>query len=193
MQNLGITFKMSEELENFYRQNRIRSADSVAPNVFDDPANARMLFNTSLPISQVEKNLQSYGATASAYEPTFREKARTTISDTLQTLGTPQGTSDRVARGLMGNPNAETFGQQFGLLDVAPIVNIPFYFQEGVRALDRGDYVGGGIDVGFSLLEGALFAKPLKNFIKSQASKLKGTSPTTEIVDTKDPVEHCQI
>ena len=65
---------MAEELENFYRQNRIRSADSVAPNVFDDPANARMLFNTSLPISQVEKNLQSYGATASAYEPTFKEK-----------------------------------------------------------------------------------------------------------------------
>ena len=179
---------MSEELENFYRKNRIRSADSVA-NIYDDPANAKMLFNTTLPISQVEKNLQAYGgATASAYEPTLREKARGGISDALQYLGTPKGTSDRVARGFMGNPNAETFGQQIGLLDVAPIVNIPFYFQEGVRALDRGDYVGGGIDVGFSLLEGALFAKPLAKFIKSQAKKLKGKKSTTEIVDTKEPI-----
>ena len=179
---------MAEELENFYRQNRIRSADSVA-NIYDDPANAKMLFNTTLPISQVEKNLQAYGgATASAYEPTLREKARGGISDALQYLGTPKGTSDRVARGFMGNPNAETFGQQFGLLDIAPIVNIPFYFQEGMRSIDRGDYIGGGIDVGFSLLEGALFAKPLKNFIKSQAKKLKGTPSTTEIVDTKEPV-----
>jgi len=180
---------MSEELENFYRDRRLYGADSVAPSVFDDPANAKMLFNTSLPISQVEKNLQAYGgATASAYEPTLREKARGGISDALQYLGTPKGTSDRVARGFMGNPSAETFGQQIGLLDIAPIVNIPFYFQEGVRALDRGDYVGGGIDVGFSLLEGALFAKPLKKFIKNQAKKLKGTPSTTEIVPTKEPI-----
>ena len=88
----------------------------------------------------------------------------------------------------MGNPNAETFGQQFGLLDIAPIVNIPFYFQEGIRSIDRGDYVGGGLDVGLSVLEGALFAKPLAKFIKSQAKKIKGTPSTTEIVDTKEPV-----
>ena len=179
---------MAEELENFYRQNRIRSADSVAPNVFDDPANARMLFNTTLPINQVEKNLQAYGATASAYEPTMRENIRTGISDAGQYLGLPERTSQRIARGFMGNPNAETFGEQFGLLDIAPIVNIPFYFQEGMRSIDRGDYLGGGLDVGLSVLEGALFAKPLKNFIKSQATKLKGTPSTTEIVDTKEPV-----
>ena len=180
---------MSEELENFYRQNRIRSADSVTPNVFDDPANAKMLFNTSLPISQVEKNLQAYGgATASAYEPTMRENIRTVISDAGQYLGLPERTSQRIARGFMGNPNAETFGEQFGLLDIAPIANIPFYFQEGMRSIDRGDYIGGGVDVGLSVLEGALFAKPLAKFIKSQSKKLKGTPSTTEIVDTKEPV-----
>lgn len=180
---------MSEELENFYRQNRIRSADSVTPNVFDDPANAKMLFNTSLPISQVEKNLQAYGgATASAYKPTMRENIRTGISDAGQYLGLPERTSQRIARGFMGNPNAETFGEQFGLLDIAPIANIPFYFQEGMRSIDRGDYVGGGLDVGLSVLEGALFAKPLAKFIKSQSKKLKGTPSTTEIVDTKEPV-----
>ena len=51
---------MSEELENFYSQNRFRSADTVA-NIYDNSANAKMLFNTTLPISQVEKNLQAYG------------------------------------------------------------------------------------------------------------------------------------
>ena len=158
---------MSEELENFYRARRLYGADTVAPSVFDDSANAKMLFNSSLPISQIEKNLQAYGgATASAYEPTMRENIRSRISDAGQYLGLPERTSQRIARGFMGNPNTEVFSQSVGLLDFAPIVNIPFYFQEGVRALDRGDYVGGGIDVGFSLLEGALFAKPLKNFVK---------------------------
>ena len=50
-----------EELENFYRENRIRQAQSVAPTVFDDPANAPTFFGSSLPIGQVERNLQAYG------------------------------------------------------------------------------------------------------------------------------------
>ena len=184
---------MSEELENFYRDRRLYGADSVA-NIYNDPLYASMPFkdyNLNLPLNKVERNIKASmnnPARLEAYEPTLREKARGSISDVLQYLGTPRGTSDRVARGFMGNPSAETFGQQFGLLDIAPIVNIPFYFQEGLRALDRGDYVGGGIDVGFSLLEGALFAKPLKRFIKNQAKKLKGTPSTTEIVPTKEPI-----
>ena len=184
---------MSEELENFYRDRRLYGADSVA-NIYNDPLYASMFFkdyNLNLPLNKVERNIKASmnnPARLEAYEPTLREKARGSISDVLQYLGTPRGTSDRVASGFMGNPSAETFGQQFGLLDIAPIVNIPFYFQEGLRALDRGDYFGGGIDVGFSLLEGALFAKPLKRFIKNQAKKLKGTPSTTEIVPTKEPI-----
>ena len=180
---------MSEELENFYRDNRIRQAQSVAPTVFDDPANAPTFFGSSLPVNQVARNLQVYGGSRlEPYEPTMREKIRTGISDAGQYLGLPGRTSQRLAKGFMGNPSAENFSQQVGLLDLAPVVNIPFYFQEGKRALDRGDYIGGGLDVGFSLLEGLLFAKPLKKFIKSQATKLKSKPSTTEIVDTKETV-----
>ena len=46
-----------EELENFYRENRIRQAQSVAPTVYDDSANAPTFFGSSLPIGQVERNL----------------------------------------------------------------------------------------------------------------------------------------
>ena len=179
---------MATDLENFYRENRIREADSVLPTVFDDPANASTFFNSSLPVAQVEKNLKAYGDRLEPYEPTMRENIRTAISDAGQYLGLPDRTSQRIARGFMGNPSAENFSQQVGLLDIAPVVNIPFYFQEGKRALNRGDYIGGGLDVGFSLLEGLLFAKPLKNFIKSQATKLKSKPSTTEIVDTKETV-----
>ena len=177
------------ELEKFYRYKRIKEAQSVEPSVFENPQYASMIYNSSVPLNQLEKNIQqSQGATLEPYEPTMREKIKYGISDLLEYLGTPEGTASNVARGFMGNPNADTFGKQFGLIDVVPFVNIPFYFQEGSRALDRGDYVGGGIDIGFSLLEGALGVKPLTKFIKSQAKKLKGTPSTTQIVDTKEPV-----
>ena len=181
---------MSEELENFYRDNRIRQAQSVAPTVFDDPANASTFFGSSLPVNQVARNLQVYGGNRlEPYEPTMRENIRTSISDAGQYLGLPERTSQRLAKGFMGNPSAENFSQQIGLLDLAPVVNIPFYFQEGKRALDRGDYIGGGIDVGFSLLEGAILAKPiaktLKPFATSLAKKLKGE---TTNVATKQEV-----
>ena len=182
-----------EELENFYRENRIRQAQSVAPTVFDDPANAPTFFGSSLPIGQVERNLQAYGGRLEPYEPTMRENIRTAISDAGQYLGLPQRTSQRLAKGFMGNPSAENFSQQIGLLDLAPVVNIPFYLQEAKRGFDRAqtgsDYIGPALEGGFALLEGALVTKPiaktLKPFATSLAKKLQGE---TSNVATKQEV-----
>jgi hypothetical protein len=182
-----------EELENFYRENRIRQAQSVAPTVYDDPANAPTFFGSSLPIGQVERNLQVYGGRLEPYEPTMRENIRTGISDAGQYLGLPQRTSQRLAKGFMGNPSAENFSQQIGLLDLAPVVNIPFYLQEAKRGFDRAqtgsDYIGPALEGGFALLEGALVTKPiaktLKPFATSLAKKLQGE---TSNVATKQEV-----
>ena len=183
-----------EELENFYRENRIRQAQSVAPTVFDDPANAPTFFGSSLPVNQVARNLQVYGGSRlEPYEPTMRENIRTAISDAGQYLGLPQRTSQRLAKGFMGNPSAENFSQQIGLLDLAPVVNIPFYLQEAKRGFDRAqtgsDYIGPALEGGFALLEGALVTKPiaktLKPFATSLAKKLQGE---TSNVATKQEV-----
>jgi hypothetical protein len=183
-----------EELENFYRENRIRQAQSVAPTVFDDPANAPTFFGSSLPVNQVARNLQVYGGSRlEPYEPTMRENIRTAISDAGQYLGLPQRTSQRLAKGFMGNPSAENFSQQIGLLDLAPVVNIPFYLQEAKRGFDRAqtgsDYIGPALEGGFALLEGALVTKPiaktLKPFATSLAKKLQGE---TTNVATKQEV-----
>ena len=71
---------MSEELENFYRARRLYGADSVAPSVFDDPANASMAFNSSLPLNVLEKNIKSYPTRLELpYNPTFREQSKKNI------------------------------------------------------------------------------------------------------------------
>ena len=167
---------MATDLENFYRENRIREADSVSPTVFDDPANASTFFNSSLPVAQVEKNLKAYGDRLEPYEPTMRENIRTAISDAGQYLGLPDRTSQRLARGFMGNPSAENFSQQVGLLDIAPVVNIPFYLQEAKRGFDRAqtgsDYIAPALEGGFALLEGALVTKPIAKGLKSLTTSL---------------------
>jgi len=184
---------MATDLENFYRENRIREADSVSPTVFDDPANASTFFNSSLPVAQVEKNLKAYGDRLEPYEPTMRENIRTAISDAGQYLGLPDRTSQRLARGFMGNPSAENFSQQVGLLDIAPVVNIPFYLQEAKRGFDRAqtgsDYIAPALEGGFALLEGALVTKPIAKGLKSLTTSLsKKLSGGSDIVPTKQEV-----
>ena len=184
---------MATDLENFYRENRIREADSVSPTVFDDPANASTFFNSSLPVAQVEKNLKAYGDRLEPYEPTMRENIRTAISDAGQYLGLSDRTSQRLARGFMGNPSAENFSQQVGLLDIAPVVNIPFYLQEAKRGFDRAqtgsDYIAPALEGGFALLEGALVTKPIAKGLKSLTTSLsKKLSGGSDIVPTKQEV-----
>lgn len=170
------------ELDRFFRENRIREAQSVEPSVFENPQYASMIYNSSVPLNQLEKNIQqSQGATLEPYKPTMRENIRYGIRDLLTYLGTPEGTASNVARGVMGNPNAETFSKSVGLLDVAPIVNIPFYLQEAKRGFEKAqtgtDYIAPAIEGGAALLEGALVTKPLakslKGFSKSLSQKLK--------------------
>ena len=182
------------ELDRFFRENRIKEAQSVNPSVFENPQYASMIYNSSVPLNQLEKNIQqSQGATLEPYNPTMRENIKYGIRDLLTYLGTPEGVASNVARGFMGNPNAEAFSKSVGLLDVAPIVNIPFYLQEAGRGFERAqtgtDYIAPAIEGGAAILEGALVTKPLakklKGFSKSLSKKLKGdTDVSTPIVGT---------
>ena len=129
----------------------------------------------------------------------MRENIRYRIRDRLTYLGKPEGTASNVARGVMGNPNAEAFSKSVGLLDVAPIVNIPFYLQEAKRGFEKAqtgtDYIAPAIEGGAALLEGALVTKPLakslKGFSKSLSQKLKGegevSAPTIGTLPKTEP------
>ncbi len=182
------------ELDRFFRENRIKEAQSVEPSVFENPQYASMIYNSNVPLNQLEKNIQqSQGATLEPYNPTMRENIKYGIRDLLTYLGTPEGTASNVARGFMGNPNAEAFSKSVGLLDVAPIVNIPFYLQEAGRGFQRAqkgtDYIAPAIEGGAAILEGALVTKPLakklKGFSQSLSKKLRGdTDVSTPIVGT---------
>ena len=188
------------ELDRFFRENRLREAQSVEPSVFENPQYASMIYNSSVPLNQLEKNIQqSKGAMLEPYKPTTRENIRYGIRDLLTYLGTPEGTASNVARGVMGNPNAETFSKSVGLLDVVPIVNIPFYLQEAGRGFERAqtgtDYIAPAIEGGAALLEGVLATKPLakslKGFSKSLSQKLKGegevSAPTVGALPKAEP------
>jgi hypothetical protein len=188
------------ELDRFFRENRIREAQSVEPSVFEDPRYASMIYNSSVPLNQLQKNIQqSQGATLEPYKPTMRENIKYGIRDLLTYLGTPEGTASNVARGFMGNPNAEAFSKSVGLLDVAPIVNIPFYLQEAGRGFQRAqkgtDYIAPAIEGGAAILEGALVTKPLakklKGFSKSLSQKLQGetdvSAPTIGSLPKAEP------
>ena len=168
--------------------------------MFENPQYASMIYNSSVPINQLEKNIQqSQGATLEPYKPTMRENIRYGIRDLLTYLGTPEGTASNVARGFMGNPNAEAFSKSVGLLDVAPIVNIPFYLQEAGRGFERAqtgtDYIAPAIEGGAAILEGALVTKPLakslKGFSKSLSQKLQGetelSAPTIGALPKAEP------
>ena len=188
------------ELDRFFRENRLREAQSVEPSVFENPRYASMIYNSSVPLNQLEKNIQqSQGATLEPYKPTWRENIKYGIRDLLTYLGTPEGIASNVARGFMGNPNAEAFSKSIGLLDVAPIVNIPFYLQEARRGFEKAqtatDYIAPAIEGGAAILEGVLVTKPLakklKGFSKSLSQKLQAktdvSAPTIGSLPKAEP------
>ena len=185
-------------LDRLMRANLVKDAQSVEPGIFENPQYGAMAFNSNVPLNQLEKNIkQSQGASLEPYEPTMRENIRYGIRDLLTYLGTPEGTASNVARGIMGNPNAEAFSQSVGLLDVAPIVNIPFYLQEAGRGFQRAqkgtDYIAPAIEGAAAVLEGALVTKPLakklKGFSQSLSKKLKGDNVSTNVgALPKEPV-----
>ena len=130
-----------EELENFYRENRIRQAQSVAPTVYDDPANAPTFFGSSLPIGQVERNLQAYGDRLTpAYNPTFRDKTQRNLTSAFDYLKS-KGIMDKSVR--EGKSTTKDVATSFsgsegemGLLDFTPMGSL-FAAQEGQRKLKQ--------------------------------------------------------
>jgi hypothetical protein len=128
-----------EELENFYRENRIRQAQSVAPTVYDDPANAPTFFGSSLPIGQVERNLQAYGDRLTpTYNPTFRDKTQRNLTSAFDYLKS-KGIMDKSVR--EGKSTTKDVATSFsgsegemGLLDFTPMGSL-FAAQEGQRKI----------------------------------------------------------
>jgi len=126
-----------EELEKFYRENRIRQALSVAPTVFDDPANAPTIFGSSLPVNQVARNLQVYGDRLKpAYNPTFRDKTQRNLTSAFDYLKS-KGIMDKSVR--EGKSTTKDVATSFsgsegemGLLDFTPMGSL-FAAQEGQR------------------------------------------------------------
>ena len=136
--------KLSEELENFYRARRLYGADSVAPSVFDDPANASMAFNSSLPLNVLEKNIKSYPTRLELpYNPTFREQSKKNILSALEYLQT-KGIMDKSVREQKATQSdiAQSFSgtrDDMGLLDFTPIVGSVFASQEASRDLEKAE------------------------------------------------------
>ena len=126
-----------EELENFYRENRIRQAQSVAPTVFDDPANAPTFFGSSLPVNQVARNLQVYGDRLTpAYNPTFRDKTQRNLTSAFDYLKSKGIMDKSVREGIATTKDvAKSFSGsegEMGLLDFTPMGSL-FAAQEGQR------------------------------------------------------------
>jgi len=108
---------------------------------------------------------------------TLREKTVDATANFLQGLGSDQYTAYKRARDIFGNPNAD-LSESIGIMDFTP-AQLPFAIQEGKRALQRGDTAEGLFDLGFAGVEmfpaAKLATTPVKSFLKSLASKIKGS------------------
>ena len=129
---------MATELENFYRDNRIREADSVN-NIYNDPRYASTIFNSSVPLPQLEKNIkQSKGQMFEpSYNPTFRDESSDYITSALEYLES-KGIMDKSVR--EGKATSRDVSKSFtgtkdsmGLADFIPFVGSIFATQEGQR------------------------------------------------------------
>jgi len=101
---------------------------------------------------------------------TYRDKIR----GALRSLGA----DDRSINYVVGDMRADNFVDNIGLLDLTPAA-IPLAVQEGSRAFKQGRYLEGSLDLGLSALEMIpgikLATTPVKSFLKSLASKIKGS------------------
>lgn len=129
---------MATELENFYRENRIREADSVN-NIYNDPRYASTILNSSVPLSQLEKNIQqSQGYMLEpTNEPTFRDTSKNYLQSALEYLES-KGIMDKSVR--EGKSTQKDIAKSFtgtedsmGLADFIPFVGSIFATQEGQR------------------------------------------------------------
>ena len=129
---------MATELENFYRDNRIREAASVN-NIYNDPRYASTIFNSSVPLPQLEKNIQQAQGymLEPAYNPTFRDKSSDYITSALEYLES-KGIMDKSVR--EGKATSRDVSKSFtgtkdsmGLADFIPFVGSIFATQEGQR------------------------------------------------------------
>jgi len=134
---------MATDLENFYRENRIREADSVN-NIYNDPRYASTILNSSVPLSQLEKNIQqSQGNMLEpAYNPTFRDESSDYITSALEYLES-KGIMDKSVR--EGKATSRDVSESFsgtedsmGLLDFTPMGSL-YAAQEGQRKIMKAE------------------------------------------------------
>ncbi len=158
-------YPLSEDEKNYYNM------PEYAPLFFSD-----------LPVNKIEKKLkESKGALLKPYEPTPREKVRYAIQSAGEYLGLSPYSAQNLSEGFMGRPEAETYGKGFGLIDAVPLANIPFFFSEDKRALDRAqdpiDTVIPLVGMSLSALEvgllGKIFKEPIKKGVKNFFSSIK--------------------
>ena len=177
------------ELDRFFRENRLRGAQSVEPSVFENPQYASMIYNSSVPLNQLEKNIQqSQGATLEPYNPSLTDYFKSGASYVGENLlGMNNYQANKFGRQMFGDRGSDQLTKNIGFADIVPAFRgmhmaalpmIPAYANEAYRAFDRGDYLGGVIEGGAALLEGVLLTKPiaksLKELSKSLSQKLKG-------------------
>ena len=184
-----------EEINQFFLDNRTKSADTVN-SIYNDPKYASTIFNSSVPLPQLEKNIkQSKGATLEPYDPSWTETARYDLAEGVKNLGVPNYPAQKFARGMYGDRNAERMIDQFGFLDVAqmfvPSLIPPMmmlYGNEAYRGFDKAinkeeqdwtDYISPVMDsVGLGVqgyFVGKSLKEPVKNFFQSVKNKFTKT------------------
>jgi len=132
------------ELDRFFRENRLREAQSVNPSVFADPRYASMIYNSSVPLNQLEKNIQqSQGYMLEpAYNPTMRDTSQKYTQSALDYLKSKGIVGKDVLEGKKTLKDVtESFTgteDSIGLVDATPIGSL-FAAQEGQRALVKAE------------------------------------------------------
>jgi hypothetical protein len=188
-----------EEINQFFLDNRTKSADTVN-SIYNDPKYASTIFNSSVPLPQLEKNIkQSKGATLEPYDPSLTDYFKSGASYVGEKVGMNNYQANKFGRQMFGDRGSDQLIKNIGFADIVPAFRgmhmaalpmIPAYANEAYRAFDRGDYVGGAIEGGAALLEGYFLGKPiaksLKGLAKSISSKLNGE---TNIVPTKEDMK----
>jgi hypothetical protein len=184
-----------EEINQFFLDNRTKSADTVN-SIYNDPRYASTIFNSSVPLPQLEKNIkQSKGATLEPYDPSWTDTARYDLAEGVKNLGVPNYPAQNFAKGMYGNRNAERMIDQFGFLDAAqmfvPSLIPPMmmlYGNEAYRGFDKAinkeeqdwtDYISPVMDsVGLGVqgyFVGKSLKEPVKNFFQSVKNKFTKT------------------
>ena len=132
------------ELDRFFRENRLREAQSVEPSVFENPRYASMIYNSSVPLNQLEKYIQqSQGYMLEpAYNPTMRDTSQKNVRSALEYLKSKGivGKDVREGRRTLKDTTESFTGTEdsIGLVDATPIGSL-FAAQEGQRALVKAE------------------------------------------------------